>query len=99
MPTRLRLQVRKRVPYIVRKTLLTQCTGAEEAAAEPAFGANADWEVSGATAGAFAGSSATAGAAAANWDAAAAPAGEDWAAAPGGSTEWGAATTTAEQQW
>jgi len=72
--------------------------GADEATAEPGFGGNADWEVAGAGAGAFAAASATAGAASANWDAAG-TAGEDWAAAPGGSTEWGAATATTEQQW
>ncbi|PSS25309.1 hypothetical protein M430DRAFT_39418 [Amorphotheca resinae ATCC 22711] len=76
--------------------------GADEvgpAAIEQGFGGNADWEVSGASAGgAFAAASATAGAAAANWDASAA-AGEDWAAAPGTTTEWGAATTGPAEQW
>lgn len=72
--------------------------GAEEVAAEPAFGANADWEVAGAGAGAFAATTATTGAAAADW-AAAPAAGDDWAAAPAGTTEWGAATATTEQQW
>jgi small subunit ribosomal protein SAe len=76
--------------------------GADEvgpAAIEQGFGGNADWEVSGASAGgAFAAASATAGAAAPNWDAAAAT-GEDWAAAPGTTTEWGAATTGPAEQW
>ena len=82
--------------YYIRNRLT--CVGADEATAEPGFGGNADWEVAGAGAGAFAAASATAGAASANWDAAG-TAGEDWAAAPGGSTEWGAATATTEQQW
>ncbi|TVY53724.1 40S ribosomal protein S0 [Lachnellula suecica] len=71
--------------------------GADEvgpAAVESGFAAgNADWEVSGAGAGAFAAASATtaAPAAGASWDAAG---GDEWAAAPGGTTaEWGAAET------
>jgi len=72
--------------------------GADEATVDQGFAGNADWEVAGAGAGAFAAASATAGAASASWDAAGAT-GEDWAAAPGASTEWGAATTATEQQW
>jgi len=74
--------------------------GADEvgpAAIEQGFGGNADWEVSGAPAGAFAAASGTA-ATGGNWDAA----GEttEWAAAPAAAAsgqEWGAAPAT--EQW
>ncbi|TVY40330.1 40S ribosomal protein [Lachnellula occidentalis] len=68
--------------------------GADEvgaAAIDQGFGGNADWEVSGAGAGAFAAASATTAAPPAaggpGWDAAG---GDDWAAAPAASAEWGA---------
>ncbi|TVY48360.1 40S ribosomal protein S0 [Lachnellula cervina] len=68
--------------------------GADEvgpAAIDQGFGGNADWEVSGAGAGAFAAASATTAAPPAaggpGWDAAG---GDDWAAAPAAGGEWGA---------
>jgi small subunit ribosomal protein SAe len=76
--------------------------GAEEvgaAAIEQGFAGNADWEVSGAAAGAFAAAGATTGAAAgasweadgADWAAASAPAqtgNQEWAAEAGKETTW-----------
>jgi len=76
--------------------------GADEvgpAAIDQGFAGNADWEVSGAAAGAFAAASATAGAAGGSWDAA--PEGADWAASStpaAGTADW-AAETPKEQQW
>jgi len=72
--------------------------GADEvgpAAIDSGFAGNSDWEVSGASAGAFAAASATGGAAGASWDAAES---SDWAAAPAASSgDWAAAGTT--EQW
>jgi len=75
--------------------------GADEvgaAAIEQGFAGNADWEVSGASAGAFAAAGATGAAAGASWEAD----GADWAAssAPAqGTAEWGAAEAGKESTW
>lgn len=77
----------------------TKVPGAEEvgpAAVEAGFAGAADWEVSGAAAGAFSAASATV--AGASWEAD----GADWAAsaAPAGTTaEWGAAEPEKTAQW
>lgn len=79
--------------------------GADEvgpAAVDQGFGGNADWEVSGATAGAFSAAANTGGApAAATWDAEAG--GADWAAGSApvqtGNQDWAAEATKDNAQW
>ncbi|KAG4413629.1 structural constituent of ribosome [Cadophora malorum] len=71
----------------------------EEAApaADTAFAAGGDWEVSGAQATAFAGAAATPAAAGAGWEAGA---GEDWAAqSTPAADNWGAADAKPAEQW
>jgi small subunit ribosomal protein SAe len=74
--------------------------GADEvgaAAIESGIAAGGDWEVSGASAGAFAAASATP-AAGSGWEAGA---GDEWATPAAGTAEWGAAEGTKETtaQW
>ena len=64
------------------------------AAVDQGFTGNADWEVSGGNAGAFAATSATAAPGGASWDAAEP---SDWAAAPAAAGQEWAASGTAEQ--